>query len=363
MTKKTESYPPDAQPPRSPVRVGIIGATGAVGEALIRILLGHPHVQITFLGSDHAAGAPIDQVLPVLRRQLTDPCRKPDLQALARECDVVFLAKKGPESMEWAPRLLDAGLKVIDHGGEFRFNDPALYEQFYGQPHTCPELLDEAVFGLQELYRDRIKAARLVANPGCYPACAVLPIAPLLAHHLIEPDGIIVDAYSGLSGAGKQYSEKARNLFLDSNENCRAYGLISHRHAPEIDQELSIAAGTSVQAVFVPHLIPLDRGILSTIFARLAKPLNAANILAIWRGHYSDEPFIRIVDKPDDVTLANVHRTNYCDFSAAVDPRTHTLVVVSALDNVIKGACGMAVQSMNLLFGIPETTGLLHRCI
>lgn len=345
------------------IRIGIIGATGAVGEALVRILLGHPEAELAVLGSDHAAGKRIDAVLPVLRGQLDALCRKPELDAFAAECDVVFVAKKGPEAMEWAPRLLEAGLKVIDHGGEFRFRDPAAYEAAYGHKHTCPDLLDEAVFGLPELYRDQIAAARLVGNPGCYPAGAVLPLAPLLAEGLIEPQGIVVDACSGLSGAGRQYSAKARNLFLDCDENCRAYGLLTHRHAPEMEQELTAAAGQAATVVFVPHLIPVDRGILTTLFARLTREATTAEVLTLWRDRYADEPFLRVVDDPSDVELAHVHRTNYCDFSAAVDPRTQTLVVVSALDNVIKGACGMAVQNMNLLSGLDETAGLLHRCV
>lgn len=345
------------------LRIGILGATGAVGEALIRILLGHPAARLTVLGSDHAAGTRVDKALPVLRGQTDAVLRKPDLAAFAEETDVVFLAKKGADSMEWAPRLLDAGLKAIDCGGEFRFRDAAVYERFYGTRHTCPELLAEAVLGLPELYRERIKAARLVATPGCYPTAAILPLAPLLAAGLIRPEGIIVDAYSGLSGAGKTYSEKAKNLFVDCDENCRAYSPLVHRHAPEIEQELTLAAGTPATAAFVPHLLPLDRGILTTIFADLARPAATADILDAWHRRYDAEPFIRIFDCLDEVTLANVHRTNYCDFAAIADPRTNKLVIVSALDNVIKGACGTAVQSMNLMFGLPETTGLLHRCV
>lgn len=345
------------------VRVGILGATGAVGEALIRILLGHPEAQLTVLGSDHAAGTRVDQVLPVLKGQTDAVLSKPDLAAFAAETDVVFLAKKGADSMEWAPKLLAAGVKAIDCGGEFRFRDAAVYERYYATKHTCPELLREAVYGLPELYRERIRTARLVATPGCYPATAILPLAPLLAEGLVAPAGIAVDAYSGLSGAGKTYNEKTRNLFVDCDENCRAYNVLTHRHAPEIEQELSLAAGGPATALFVPHLIPVDRGILTTIFADLARPATTADVLAAWRRRYASEPFIRVFDKPDEVALANVHRTNYCDFSAIVDPRTSKVVIVSALDNVIKGACGMAVQCMNLMFGLPETAGLLYRCV
>ncbi len=345
------------------VRVGILGATGAVGEALIRILLGHPEARLAVLGSDHAAGQRVDAALPVLRGQTDAALQRPDLAAFAAEADVVFLAKKGADSLEWAPKLLAKGLKVIDCGGEFRFRDPTVYERFYATRHTCPELLKEAVFGLPELYRDRIKAARLVATPGCYPASAILPLAPLLADGLISPNGIIVDSYSGLSGAGKTYSEKSRNLFVDCDENCRAYSPLTHRHAPEIEQELSLAAGKPATAVFIPHLLPVDRGILTALFADLVRPATSADVVASWRRRYAAEPFIRIFDHLDDVELANVAHTNYCDFAAIADPRTGKLAISSALDNVIKGACGMAVQCMNLMFHLPETTGLLHRCI
>jgi N-acetyl-gamma-glutamyl-phosphate reductase len=345
------------------IRIGIIGSTGSVGEALIRVLLGHPQAKLSFLGSDHASGERVADVLPVLRGQTDVVCRKPDLEALAAEADVVFLAKKGPDSMEWAPKLLDAGLKVIDCGGEFRFRDAAVYEQFYGNAHTCPELLDEAVYGLPELYREELRSARIVGTPGCYPASAILPLAPLLRAGLVEPGAIAVDSYSGLSGAGKRYSEGARNLFVDCDENCRAYAPITHRHAPEIEQELSLAAGREATVLFVPHLIPIQRGILTTLFARLSTPLSLEDVLTCWADAYSGEPFIRLVEEPGDVELAHVAGTNYCDFAAAVDPRTNRLVIVSALDNVIKGAVGSAVQSMNLLCGFDETDGLLHRRI
>jgi N-acetyl-gamma-glutamyl-phosphate reductase len=334
-----------------------------VGEALIRILLGHPQAKLTFLGSDHAAGERIDHVLPVLRNALDTVCRKPELAGIAAEADVVFLAKKGPESMEWAPKLLDKGLKVIDCGGEFRFRDPAVYEGSYGNKHTCPELLKEAVYGLPELYREKIKTARLVGNPGCYPASAILPLAPLFREGLVNQSAVVVDSYSGLSGAGKTYSEKTRNLFVDCHENCRAYSPLFHRHAPEIEQELSLAAGQAATVAFVPHLIPLDRGILTTMFADLAPPAATDDVLAVWRTHYADEPFVRLFERLDQVALANVHRTNYCDFAAIADPRTNKLIIASALDNVVKGACGLAVQSMNLMFGVRETTALLHRCV
>lgn len=348
------------------VRVAIIGATGAVGEGLIRVLLGHPEAQLAFLGSDHAAGQPIGEVLPALSGLVAATCRKPELKAIAREADAVFLAKKGPDSLEWAPKLLDAGLKVVDCGGEFRFRDPAVYERFYGNPHTCPELLDEAVFGLPELYRDELRQARLVGNPGCYPASALLPLAPLVAEALISPRAIVVDSYSGLSGAGRTYGPKSRNLFLDCHENCRAYSPLTHRHAPEIEQELARAAGAAgaqASVAFVPHLIPADRGILTTIFADLAGGTSTEKVVECWQRRYADEPFIRIRQTLDEVELANVQRTNYCDFAAVADPRTGKLVVVSALDNVVKGACGNAVQVMNIMFALPETTGLVNRSI
>lgn len=344
-------------------RVGIVGSTGMVGEGLILALLGHPHVELAYLASEHAAGEDISDVLPVLKGQLSITCRKPDPEALVAETDVVFLAMKSAKSMEMAPRLLEGGKRVIDIGGEFRLKDPREYEQWYGNAHLCPELLPEAVYGLPEIHRERVEAARLVANPGCYPTGAIIPLAPLLREGWLRPDSIVVDAFSGLSGAGRTYSASSQNLFVDCNESVRAYGTTGHKHRPEIEQELSGLAGRREQVVFIPHLVPLTRGIHSTIFADLEESLTSEAALAELRQHYADEPFVRVFDKPEAVTLSNVQYTNYCDVSAVVDDRTNRLIMVSALDNLVKGAHGQAVQNLNIMCGFDETTALVGRRI
>jgi len=339
------------------IRVGIIGSTGLAGEGLIRVVLGHPEAELTCLCSDHAAGKDIAEVLPGLAKEISMTLAPSDADRLIRDADVVFLAKKAPDSMRLVPKLLDAGVKAIDIGGEFRLKDPAAYEQWYKNKHECPELLGEAVYGLPELYADAIKKARLVANPGCYPTAAVLPLAPLLREGLIEPDGINVDAYSGISGAGRT----AGYSYLDYNENIKAYSPVGHKHTPEIEQELSAAAGKAVIVSFVPHLAPLDRGIHTTIFARASN--KSKNALHALKDFYAAAPFVRIVDDPAAVTLLNVRNTNYCDISVALDNRAGMLIMVSALDNTTKGAGAQAVQNMNLMFGLGETTGLRRRSI
>jgi N-acetyl-gamma-glutamyl-phosphate reductase len=343
------------------IRVGIIGSTGQVGEGLIKILVGHPQAELAFLASEHAAGQDIADVLPALRGSISQKTRPPDIDAMTRDCDVVFMAKKTPDSMQIAPRLLDAGVKAIDIGGEFRLKDAALYKRYYGEDHTCPELLAEAVYGLTELHREQLRTARLIANPGCYPTSAILPLAPLLKAKLIEADGICVNSTSGLSGAGRTYSPKVDNLFVACDEDVRAYGFITHKHRPEIEQELSLAAGRKIAVVFQPHLVPLDRGMFTTIYATASA--TADRVLACWHDAYGREPFIRIFDKPGQVNLRQVAGTNYCDLSVASDPRTGRIILVSALDNTVKGAAGQAVQNMNAAFGIEETTALLRRGI
>ncbi|HUS58575.1 MAG TPA: N-acetyl-gamma-glutamyl-phosphate reductase [Planctomycetota bacterium] len=339
------------------IRVGIVGATGLAGEGLIHILLGHPQAKLACLCSDHAAGEDVAKVLPSLNKETTMAFCACDPERLIGETDVVFFAKKTPDSMRQIPRLLDGGVKAIDIGGEFRLKDPAAYRKWYKNEHDCPELLAEAVYGMPEFYADKVRKARLVANPGCYPTSAVLPLVPLLRERAIEPDGISIDAYSGISGAGKTSGYS----FLDCNENMRAYSLVGHKHTPEIEQELSAAAGKSVVASFVPHLVPLERGIHTTIFA--AANANSGKALQILKDFYAAAPFVRVIDDPSQVALLNVRCTNYCDISVALDNRAGKLIIVSAIDNTTKGAGAQAVQNMNLMFGLDETTGLKNRSI
>jgi len=345
------------------VRVGIVGATGLVGQYLVRVLLGHPEVRLTVLCSDHAAGEQLGQVCPALKDVIYATLVRPDVDALAKDTDIVFMAKKGPEAMKMAPPLVEAGVKAVDMGGAFRFGDPAVYERWYREEHLCPGLLKDAVYGLPETHRDEIRTAEIIGNPGCYPTGAILPLVPLLAKGIVRPDGIIIDSFSGISGAGATYSAASRNLFLQCNENCRAYSVATHRHAPEMEQELSAAAGTDVKVVFVPHLLPLDRGLLTNVFAPLNGDYAVQDVLEAAREHYEGEPFVRLFDDVSQVELLHVARTNFCDIGYAVDLRAQTLIAVSAIDNVIKGSVGLAVQSLNLLFGLDETLGLKHRAL
>ncbi len=347
------------------IRASIVGATGLVGECLIRALMGHPQVKIGLLVSDHAAGKNIADLLPPLRGDIDQLTVSATPEEIAKQSDVVFAAKKGSETFAVVPGLLKGGAKVIDIGGEFRFRDAAVYETWYKEPHGCKDLLCETVYGLPELNREQIKGARLVGNPGCYVTSALLALSPLIAENLIELDSIIVDSYSGLSGAGRQYNQKLGNLFTDIDGNMKAYNVGLHRHTPEIEQTLSIVAGKAVTITFVPHVVPIDRGILTTAFARPKAGVNTEKALAAMRNFYTKEraPFVRVLNTPEDVAITNVVRNNYCDVSVSVIERSNTVVVASTLDNLVKGAAGQALQNMNIMFGLDETMGLKGRSL
>lgn len=345
------------------IRAGIVGATGLVGESLLRALLGHPDVEVTVATSAHAAGQGLAEKLPALRGEVDLVLAAPEPGNLVGEVDVAFLATKGPESMVMAPPLLEAGVKVIDIGGEFRLKSAADYQKWYGREHTCPQLLAEAAYGLPELFEDDIKKARLVANPGCYPTGAVLAVAPLLKELLVDPAGLIFDSYSGLSGAGRTYSAGGRNLYQDCNENLRAYAVGTHKHTPEIERSIEHLAGAHNPVTFVPHLAPLDRGILTTAFCRAAGDVSTEKLLAAGRKFYAEQPFVRVIDDPGGVETANVRASNYCDWSARFVEETGTVVAVTAIDNTVKGAAGQAVENLNLVFGLPRTTGLVGRSL
>lgn len=353
---------PRAAPMRSLIRASIVGATGLVGECLIRALLGHPNVKISLLVSDHAAGMNIADLLPPLRGEISQLTVSAKPEEIAAQSDVVFTAKKGSETFAVVPGLLKGGVKVIDIGGEFRFTDAAVYEKWYKEPHGCKDLLPDTVYGLPEVNREQIRRGRLVGNPGCYVTSALLALAPLVAANAIELDSIVIDSYSGLSGAGRQYNQKLGNLFTDMDGNMKAYGVGTHRHTPEIEQTLTILANKEVKVTFVPHVVPLDRGILTTAFAR---PKEGIDALGIMRNFYetAKAPFVRVLKTPEEVAIANVVRSNYCDISAAYVERTNQLVIASTLDNLVKGAAGQALQNMNIMFGLDETAGLKGRSL
>jgi len=338
--------------------IGIVGATGYTGSELIRLLSGHPQAQITALVSRSEAGKPIQSLLPHLRGLSLPTLSAFDPDALASECALVFLAGETGFAMEHVPALLERGLKVIDLSADFRLKDPAQFADWYGKPHTAAEWLAEAVYGLPELTpTDAYKNARLIANPGCYPTAAGLALAPLMRLGIAEPNGIIVDAKSGVSGAGRSRIS-VEYLFTELDENFKAYGVEKHRHTPEIEQTLRAFSGNPVRVRFTPHLVPMTRGILCTAYARLRKPLTTEALHAHYTAFYRDQPFVVVRPLGEYPATREVYGSNRCDIGLAVDTRTQTAVVISVIDNLVKGAAGQAIQNMNLLLGLPQAMGL-----
>lgn len=343
------------------IPVAVLGATGYAGEGALRLLLGHPNFRVVHAGSDRLPGQRLGEVLPAFAGE-TDLLLAPDtVEAIrASAAQAVVLAKKSVEVTRVVPALLEAGLKLVDIGAEFRLRTPEAYRHWYHEEHHCPHLLGEAVYGLSELNTDAIRRARVVGNPGCYATSMLIPLLPLVRAGLIDHSAALVAVgYSGLSGAGKKFSESNNNLFWSINENLRSYKQIGHQHTGEVDQELSLAAGRSLHLTFIPHLAPITRGIHATITATLAEGQSLASIYAAWRTAYAGRRFVRIRTTPKDVEVANVTMTNFIDLAAVSDGRT--LIITSVLDNLVKGASGQAVQNLNLLFGLEETAGLLHR--
>jgi N-acetyl-gamma-glutamyl-phosphate reductase len=348
--------------------VAIIGASGYSGEELVRILLSHPRVELAAVTSRQYAGRPLGQVF----RKFTNHPQagnlkfsEPDPAALAKIARLVFLALPHGVAVQYARPLLDNGCRVIDLSADFRLRDPAIYKEFYAHDHPAPELLKDAVYGLPEVYRQRIKDARLVASPGCYPTSILLPIIPLLQARLIKPTGIIADSLSGVSGAGRK--AEIEYLFVECNESARPYGIPKHRHLSEIEQELSLAASEAVTIQFSPHLIPINRGILSTLYVAPEQHFGseqqreelAHKITACYQAAYGNEPFVRMLDGAALPDTKNVAGTNIIEIAWRLDARTGRLILLSAEDNLVKGASGQAVQSMNLMCGFSETEGLL----
>lgn len=334
------------------IRVGIVNVTGYTGAELMRILSRHPDVKVTAVTGRSEAGKRLRQVFPSLRDADRDI-----VPAIAEDCDVVFLALPHHASAEAAPPLLEKGVKIIDLSADFRLSDLAVYEQWYGA-HPTPGLMPRAVYGLPELHRKEIKGAQIVGNPGCYPTASILALVPALQAGIISPR-VIVDAKSGVSGAGRTL--KLESHFSEVDENVTAYGLDGHRHQPEIAQELSVAwqrggRGGSPSLTFVPHLIPMTRGIMATAYADLAGDWTVEQIRDAYRTYYNDEPFVRVVETPP--STKQVWGSNYCFVYPLVDKRTGRLIVVSVIDNLVKGAAGQAVQNLNLVSGLPETAGL-----
>lgn len=349
-------------------KIAIVGASGYSGEELVRLLLSHPHVELSAVTSRQYAGQPLARIFPRFAhhpRTATLCFSEPDAAQLAQQAEIVFLALPHGVAAEYARPLLQRGSIVIDLSADFRLRDPAVYQEFYAHDHPAPELLGQAVYGLPEFYREQIRTASLIASPGCYPTGILLPTLPLLQAGLIQPTGIIANSLSGVSGAGRK--AELDYLFCECNESVRAYGLPKHRHLSEIEQELSLAAGTAVTIQFTPHLIPVNRGILTTLYltpttlCRNSAEAAAVGekIAAAYRAAYAQEPFVRLLEGRALPDTKNVTGTNVCEIAWRLDPRTGRLLVVSAEDNLVKGASGQAVQSMNIRCGFPETAGLM----
>jgi N-acetyl-gamma-glutamyl-phosphate reductase len=337
------------------LKVGIYGASGYTGQELLRLLLRHPKTEIVALTSRRYAGVSVSDIYPVFIG-LTDlafiDASPDDVAGLA---DIVFLALPHGVSMKVAPVFLKAGKKVIDLSADFRLRDVAVYEQWYGG-HTAPDVIKESVYGIPELYRDDVVTARLVANPGCYPTSVILGLAPLLRADWIENTSIIVDAKSGVSGAGRE--PQVGTLFCEVDEGFKAYKVGQHRHTPEMEQEISLLAGHDVRISFTPHLLPLNRGILSTIYATLQKEVTTTELIDLYRAFYEGKNFVRVYRAGTFPNISSVRGSNYCDIGLTIDKRTKRVIIISTIDNLIKGASGQAIQNMNLMCGFSEDTGL-----
>lgn len=345
----------------SKIQVGIIGATGYVGAELVRGLSVHPQAQITALTSRSFSGKKFSDVYPafsgICDLELTDlsPAQ------VAAKCDLVITALPHGVSSVTVPQLLESGVRVIDHSGDFRYRTLPPYTESYGLEHPCPELLSEAVYGIPELYRKQLAGARLTANPGCYPTCSILALAPFLRHGLIRTEGIIIDALSAVSGAGRKADLPFS--FCELDESIKPYSVIDHRHTTEIEQECSILAGEDIHVTFTPHLIPVKRGMLATIYAEPAAIDGSSSLSALrdaLESDYANEPFVRVKKGSTLPSTGYVAGTNYIDIAVDYDSKTGRIKIFSALDNLGKGAALQAIQAMNVMFGLPETTSLLN---
>nr|MDJ0622113.1 N-acetyl-gamma-glutamyl-phosphate reductase [Desulfocapsaceae bacterium] len=324
------------------IKAAIVGASGYTGAELCRILADHPHVQISAVTSRQHAQTPIAEIFPHLRNKISLICEEPDIEKICLNNDIIFTAVPHKTAMEIVPTILNAGKKVIDLSADFRLKDVSVYEHWY-QKHTAPDYIEQATYGLPELYREAIAAASLVANPGCYPTSVLLALAPLLENSAILPQSIIIDSKSGTSGAGR--GANVATLFCEVNDGFRPYKVGDHRHTPEIEQEVNLLSPEKTEVSFTPHLLPLSRGILSTIYATLNGEIDTSKINDMYSAKYEDEPFIRLLEPPALPATQYVRGSNFCDISFRVDERTNRIIIMSAIDNIVKGAAGQAIQN------------------
>ncbi|GLI53032.1 N-acetyl-gamma-glutamyl-phosphate reductase [Thermodesulfovibrio yellowstonii] len=334
----------------------ICGGSGYTGSELLRILAGHDEVEIVGVTSEKSAGMSVSELFPAFFIYKNLKFENLHIEKIKDRADIYFLALPHGKSQEVGALLVGANKRVIDLSADFRIKDAKVYEQWYKTPHSCSDLLKEAVYGLPEIYRDKIKKARLIANPGCYPTSAILPLYPFLKKELINIDTIVVDSKSGTSGAGRK--AEVTLSYCEVNEDFRAYNVAKHRHTPEIEQELSYASGRDITIDFTTHLLPLNRGILSTIYGKLNKNMTTKEAIEVLEESYQNEPFVKIMPEGQIPAIKYVRGTNYCYIGVVVNQRTGRIILISAIDNLVKGASGQAVQNMNIMFGIDETKAL-----
>lgn len=338
------------------IKVGIIGSTGYAGGELVRILLGHKEVEIKWFGSRSYIDKKYASVYQNMFQIVDAVCLDDNMEELADQVDVIFTATPQGFCASFMSEEILSKVKVIDLSADFRIKDVSVYEKWYGIEHKAPQFIEEAVYGLCEINREDIKKARLVANPGCYTTCSILTAYPLAKEGLIDMSTLIIDAKSGTSGAGR--GAKVANLYCEVNENMKAYGVASHRHTPEIEEQLGYASGEEVVLNFTPHLVPMNRGILATEYAKLTREVSYEEVKAIYDKYYGNEKFIRVLEEGVYPETKWVEGSNYVDIGFKIDPRTNRIIMMGAIDNLVKGAAGQAVQNMNLIFGFPEDEGL-----
>ena len=338
------------------IKVGIIGATGYAGSELVRILLGHKDVEIKWYGSRSYIDKKYASIYQNFFQLVDANCMDDNMEVLADQVDVIFTATPQGLCASLVNEEILSKVKIIDLSADFRIKDVKVYEEWYKLEHKSPQFIEEAVYGLCEINREDVKKARLVANPGCYTTCSILTCYPLVKEGIIDPNTIIVDAKSGTSGAGR--GAKVDNLFCEVNENMKAYGVATHRHTPEIEEQLGYACGEKITINFTPHLVPMNRGILATAYASLKKDVTYEEVKAIYDKYYADEKFVRVLEKDVCPQTKWVEGSNYVDVNCKIDPRTNRIIMMGAIDNLVKGAAGQAVQNMNLMFGLKESEGL-----
>lgn len=338
------------------IKVGIIGATGYAGGELVRILMGHKDAEIKWYGSRSYVDQKYADVYRNMFQIVDAKCMDDNMEELADQVDVIFTATPQGLCASLVNEEILSKTKIIDLSADFRLKDVKVYEEWYKIEHKAPQYIDEAVYGLCEINRDLVKSARIVANPGCYTTCSILTAYPLAKEGLIDMSTLIIDAKSGTSGAGR--GAKLPNLYCEVNENIKAYGVATHRHTPEIEEQLGYASGEKVVLNFTPHLVPMNRGILATEYATLKKKVTYEEVKAVYDQYYAKEKFVRVLDRDVCPETKWVEGSNYVDIGFKIDPRTNRIIMMGAIDNLVKGAAGQAVQNMNLLFGLPEDEGL-----